>query len=275
MLLVPSEDLNDLVLYLLAVSCERFGILIHAYCVMSNHLHMVVTDPDGSLPAFAQYFCSLVARACNALHGHWESFWAPGSYSAVRLLDDETVLDKIGYTLANPVSAGLVPRGSEWPGLWSSPRAIGGRPIRARRPEGFFRPEGPMPSAAALQVVAPPGIASVDDYRRVVATDLERREEEAAERLRAKCRAFEGAARVRAHKHLDQPAGLEPRRNLNPRVACRDERRRSEAIEALKAFGRAYREAWGEFASGVRSVVFPHGTYWMRVALGLPCARPG
>ena len=51
-----------------------------------------------------------------------------------------------------------------------------------------------MPSAAALQVVAPPGIASVDDYRRVVATDLERREEEAAERLRAKCRAFEGAA---------------------------------------------------------------------------------
>ena len=43
----------------------------------------------------------------------------------------------------------------------------------------------------------------------------------------------------------------------------------------LKSFLTAYREAWAEFASGVRETMFPHGTYWMRVAYAVPCAQAG
>jgi REP element-mobilizing transposase RayT len=39
---------------------------VHAWCVLSNHYHLVVTDPDARLPAFMQYLDSLVARAMNA-----------------------------------------------------------------------------------------------------------------------------------------------------------------------------------------------------------------
>jgi len=37
--------------YALAVSTRRFGVQVHALCAMSTHLHLVVTDVRGVLPA--------------------------------------------------------------------------------------------------------------------------------------------------------------------------------------------------------------------------------
>jgi REP element-mobilizing transposase RayT len=143
-LLRPCKLTNEIFLYVLARAVERFGIKIHAFCVLSNHHHIVLTDPDAKLPAFEQYLDSLVARAVNCSLGRWESFWAPPTYSAVRLVTPADVIDKTAYCLANPVEAGLVRRGSEWPGLWSSPEQVGRAPIVARRPAGFFRAESHM-----------------------------------------------------------------------------------------------------------------------------------
>ncbi|ABS26525.1 protein of unknown function DUF1568 [Anaeromyxobacter sp. Fw109-5] len=94
-LLRPSAVVNEVFLYVLAVAAERFGVLVHAFCVLSNHFHLVVTDPDAQLPAFEQYLDSLVARALNASLGRWEAFWAPSSYSAVALVSPEDVLDSL------------------------------------------------------------------------------------------------------------------------------------------------------------------------------------
>lgn len=275
MFLRPSAETNQLFLYVLAVAAERFGIVVHAYCVLSNHFHCVLSDPDGVLPAFEQYLASLVARSVNALHGHWESFWAPGSYSAVSLSTPEDVLEKMAYVLANPVSAGLVRRGSEWPGLWSSPDMIGGRPITVERPAHFFRAVGPLPATASLSIAPPPGVECVGSFRRSLAKEVSLREERAARELEAERRSFLGAPRVLAQKPLSWPTSREPRLRLNPRVAGRDKWKRIEAIARLKEFLKAYRSAWLEFASGVRDVVFPHGTYWMHIAYGLPCAAAG
>jgi REP element-mobilizing transposase RayT len=107
---------NRLFCYVLAVAAERYGLLVHAFCVLSNHYHLVVTDPRARLPEFQRYLDGLVARATNCCLGRWESFWDPDSYSAVRLESATDVLDKIVYVLANPVAAGLVRHGSEWPG---------------------------------------------------------------------------------------------------------------------------------------------------------------
>lgn len=275
MFLTPSDELNALLLYVLAVAVKRFGIELHAYCVLSNHVHLVVTDPDGVLPAFEQYFASLVARACNALHGRWESFWAPGSYSAVTLPTSADVLDKMVYVLANPTSAGLVRRAADWPGLWSRPELIGGPPVLVRRPAGFFRDEGPMPEVAALCVVAPSEVESIEVLRRRLWEGLAAREDEAARELARKGRSFVGVRRILAQHPTSRPAGHEPRRGLNPRVAALDKWKRLEAIGRLKTFLREYRSAWLAFTRGAREVVFPHGTYWMRVMYGLPCAPAG
>jgi REP element-mobilizing transposase RayT len=118
----PSRLTNEVVLYVLAVAAQRFGVLVHACCVLSNHVHLVVTDAEGRLPEFMQYLDSLVARALNAALGRFEAFWsADGSYSAVEPLAPGDIVAKVAYALANPVAAGLVARGSEWPGLRTSP----------------------------------------------------------------------------------------------------------------------------------------------------------
>jgi putative transposase len=271
-LLRPCKATNELFGYILAVAVQKHGILLHAICVMSDHFHLVLTDPQGRLPAFEQYLDSLVARAFNALYGRWDYFWAAGSYSAVTLVGPSDVLDKTAYVLANPVRAGLVRRGADWPGLWSSPERIGGAPLRLQRPDHFFRKDGPMPESVDLTLVCPPGFESVDAFRRELEATLRAREDEAAQELAAAGRTFVGARKVLAQRHDARARSEEPRRGLNPRVACRDRWKRIETLQRLKEFQVAYREAWRAFARGVRDAVFPHGTYWMRVTWGVSCA---
>ncbi len=273
----PSPAKNELFLYTLASAAAKFEVQIHAFCLLSNHFHGVLTDLNGVLPAFEQYLDSLVARAFNALLGRWESFWAPGSFSAVTLSTPEAVLDKMAYVLANPVTAGLVRRGSEWPGLWSDPSTIGGPPIEVSRPKGFFRErdDGPMKPTVKLRIDPPPVREAVEAFRHRLAGEVKRREDQAARELAAEGRSFLGVRKVLAQNERSAPTSGEPRRGLNPRVAEPDKWKRIEALERLKDFLEAYRSAWKEFANGARNVLFPHGTYWMRVAYGMPCAASG
>lgn len=271
-LLRPSKAGNELFSYLLAVAAKRYGILLHAYCVLSNHFHCVLSDPEGTLPAFEQYLDSLVARSFNALNGRWETFWAPGSYSAVALLTPADVLHKMAYVLANPVISGLVQTSADWPGLWSAPDQIGGRAIEVSRPKRFFRADGPMPQSAALELVCPPGFDSVEALRAGLAAAVLEREERARRELVAEGRPVLGVRGVLGQRPEHRPTTREPRRNLSPQVACRDKWKRIETLQGLKAFRAAYREAWRAFTRGLRETVFPHGTYWMRVTYRAVCA---
>ena len=271
-LLKPSKATNDTFLYLLAVAARRFEIQIHAFCVLSNHFHLVLTDPHARLPAFHQFLDALVARAMNASLGRWESFWAPNSYSAVKLVTPADVLDKAAYVLANPVAARLVRSGSLWPGLWSPPERIGGDALDVHRPKHFFDPKGSLPETATLDLTPPPGFPSPDEFReRLVAalTDLEARVAREAHG------GFLGVARVLAQRPTGRPAPGEPRRGLNPRVAARDKWRRIEVLGRLADFLRSYRTAWAARRAGESRVTFPCGTYLLRVVHGVPCCAFG
>ncbi|HSN91872.1 MAG TPA: hypothetical protein VLS93_11645 [Anaeromyxobacteraceae bacterium] len=272
-LLRPSPLTNQVFRYVLAVAARRFGVEIHVFCVLSNHFHLVVTDLQARLPAFEQYLDSLVARALNASLGRWESFWAPSSYSAVALPTPEAVVEKAAYVLANPVAAGLVPRGREWPGLWSPPEQVDAGPTEVRRPEVFFRPQGGMPETAELELVTPPGFDSPDQFRDRLAEALEVLEKQAGESLGARGQGFLGKRRVLAQRPTGRPSGGEPKRTLSPRVASRDKWKRLEVLSRLAEFRDAYRMAWEALRRGVRDVLFPAGTYWLRVAHGVRCAE--
>jgi REP element-mobilizing transposase RayT len=273
-LLKPSRTTNHVFLYLLAVAAQRFDIEVHAFCVLSNHFHFVVTDSHARLPAFHQFLDALVARAINAWLGRWEAFWAPNSYSAVRLLSPSDVVAKAAYVLANPVDAGLVGSGSAWPGLWSAPERIGGEALEVKRPKHFFDPEGGMPDEVALRLTTPPGFESAEQFRDVLGRALAEREAE-ARRLRRARGGFLGVARVLAQKPTARPAPGEPRRTLNPRIAGRDKWKRIEALARLVEFLRSYRSAWAARCAGQAHAVFPCGTYLLRVLHGVPCAASG
>lgn len=274
-LLKPSPVVTAVFKFVLAVAAARYGILLHAVCVLSNHFHIVLTDPKSQLPRFEQFLDSLVARALNAFHGRWEYFWGPGSYSAVRLETPEDLLDKVVYTLANPVAAGLVPRGKQWPGVWSDPSQIGKGSEVVERPELFFKPDGSTPDSERLTFVAPAGFESAEAFRKALQAALGERERTVAAERKAKGLGFLGARKVLAQRHTDVPRTEAPRRGLNPRVAARDKWRRIEALGRLVSFLDDYREALGKLRSGIRDVVFPAGTYQLRVSLGVACAGAG
>jgi REP element-mobilizing transposase RayT len=266
-LLRPSKTTNDIFLYLLAVAAERYGVEVHAFCVLSNHWHAVVTDPEARLPAFQQFLDALLARAINASLGRWEVFWAPNSYSAVTLVLPDDIVDKAAYALANPVAAGLVRSGRLWPGLWCPPERVGGEALEPRRPKHFFDEKGLLPEKARLKTTPPPGFTA-EEFRERLAARLAELEARAVKEHGGQ---FLGAVRVMAQKPTARPRPGEPRRGLSPRVATRDKWKRIEALGRLKEFLRRYRAALAERCAGSLEAVFPRGTYLMRVAQGVPC----
>ena len=264
-LLKPSPTVDQILLYALAVGSQRFGIEIHGFVFLSNHHHLVLTDPRGQLPRFGHWLHSIVARFLNAHYGRLESFWSPGSYSAVHLPEAEDVADKLAYVLANPVAAGLVTRGAAWPGKISHPRDLleGASLFRVERPKFFFWPRTRLPKVAVLELSCPPSL--LDRPRAEVVRSIEERREEkeraARDRLkRLKIRCL-GRGEILAQSPTDRPRSREPRFQLSPNLACRDRWRRVEQLQELKEFRREYREAYERYRGGDFSVSFPAGTW--------------
>jgi putative transposase len=269
-LLVPSAELTRAFGYLLAVAADRHGILVHAYCVLSNHYHLVITDPYGQVPRFAQELNANLARYLNATYRRCESVWAPGSYSAVALKDDEAVVEKAAYALANPVAAGLVEHGKLWPGLWSSPAWVGmGRVFE--RPDFFFDEDGELPDEAVLELVPPRGF-SAESFRESLEVQVAEKERQASRTKDGGRRRFLGVEKVLRQRWWQHPGGEQPMGALDPKVAAMDRWKRIEALEQARDWLEAYRAAFEKFRAGARDAVFPPGTWQMCVSLGAAVA---
>lgn len=270
----PCQLTNQIVRYCVAVAAERSGVQVHGICVLSNHWHAVLTDPEGQLPRFTQWVHEYIAKCVNVSYGRWENLWSSEQTSAVRLVDDGDVLDKLAYCLANPVSAGLVARGEQWPGVRTSAADVAGARYEVQRPEVFFRPDGPTPESATLRIVRPdicPGLSDAE-LADAVSVLVESREAESRQKLKQAGRRFMGASAVKRQRPSERPRTAAPRRGLSPRVAAKNKWRRIEALGQLKKFVAAHKQAMSQWAMGARDVVFPPGTYKMRVLHQVRCA---
>ena len=73
-LLNPDPQTARTLLFLMAIYCEKYGIKLHAFVFMSNHVHLIVTDMRGNLPEFTRDFYSSVARVMNKKMGRKKNF---------------------------------------------------------------------------------------------------------------------------------------------------------------------------------------------------------
>jgi putative transposase len=266
----PSPDTTHILAYCLALAVERTGIVVHAACFMSNHHHLVVTDPRGELPNFLRELHRFAAKAMNAAQGQWENLWSAEPCSAVRLADDFDVVDKIAYVAVNPVAAGLVEKPEQWPGLslW--------RPgtVKVRRPGGYFR-QGGCPDAVTLRTQTPASVSgqrwSASQWEQHLHDAIARKVAKAHWNARAAGRTFLGRAAVLAQSFAKRARSFEPRRVLVPTVAAKDPHARRLLRGIQKAFRIAYREALEAWKAGTRDVIFPTGTWWMRVHHAAAC----
>ncbi len=272
--LKPVPRLTQIFRYCLLYAASRCGIQVHGWKTLSNHWHGLVSDPRGQLPKFMQLLNSLTARALNAHWGRGESFYAPGSFSAVELHGQDAVLDKLVYTLTNAVEAGLVSRPERWPGFRTLPSDVGVTTLTASRPEFFFGERSELPETVSLRITVPPGFTRMgaEAFRQL----LERQVEARIQRIRAKRRAegkrrFLGVRGVMEQRPFDTPGDSFPKFKTNPRIACKDEKSRKLLLAELVAFRIAHRQAWERWRHGDREVLFPVGSYWMRVVYGVRC----
>lgn len=267
-LLLPQPFVKQAFEYCLARAANDNGILLHSWLVMSDHYHLVLTDPLGRLPAFEQQLNSLVARILNAHWGRRGGFWEIGSYDRVEPLTEGAVIDKIVYTLANPVSAGLVARAWRWDGA-SSINLEFGQNRRVFRPE-FLR-DGE--AIEILRLVAPPSdVRSVAELNLDVRERLQAREREVGDDFAKRNRRFLGMASALTLPWHTTPISKEAPRTLRPRFATRDREAMIRAIAAWKGWLECYRHAWIAFRGGARDSVFPAGTYMLRVRYGIAVA---
>lgn len=270
-LLRPDRRVNEIFRFCLAYAAQRFEVEIHAYCMLSNHYHLVATDRRGNLPAFMHWLNEYVAKCVNAKLGRWESFWSPGSYSAVKLVDRDDVLAKMRYVYLNPVAAGLVRRAREWPGAMSLPSEIGST-VEVERPPGFFRESGPVPRRLELRLTVP---GKFDERDLAWLQDrLTAGEQAQGQRMLAGGKKVLGRRGVLRQSPFSRPRVRGKRRGLSPRIAARDKWRRIDMLQRLSVFVEAYYDARRRFIQGEREVVFPAGTYWFRSFFGVRCASP-
>ncbi|WP_437581441.1 transposase [Sorangium sp. So ce887] len=272
-LLRPDVAMNQLLVYALAVSARRYGVEVHALCAMSTHLHLVVTDVHGVLPRFLHLFHRLVALGTKVLR-KWEGpVWDHEATSVVRLLTPAAVVEKIAYVLANPVAAGLVRHAREWPGVKVDVGELGCGVLRATRPSVYLDPENPQwVEEATLPLALPPGIEqeNAGSLRHQIAAELERLEAQAHAEAERQGLRFLGAERVSRVSPYERATSSEELRGRNPTFAVGRDQGDSwqTAATAVRAFRASYRAALERWRAGVRSVLFPVGTWWMRTFHG-------
>jgi putative transposase len=263
--LVPGDTINRIFMYCLAFAMQKTGVRLHAVCVMSNHHHLVVSDPRGLLPDFLRELHRLTAKAINTLQGQMESLWANQPCSGIRLDTDDDVDDKIAYVMVNPVAAGLV----HDPGAWPGAHAWGNVEIVVARPTAYFSDAGSCPAELTL-VVEPPPTRNGDALARSTRiARLRRIIAEAAivarESIRKGGRHFLGVAGVRAASFAEKARSYEPPVGSVPAFAARMKDVRDRLREIEQDFQSSYRRALELWRRGRREVAFPVGTWWMAV----------
>lgn len=270
-LLKPSSEINKNIEFLLASVAKRTGVQIHAVTVLSNHWHCVVSDPEGRIPDFLRDVHALIARYVNSARNRKENLWSSEQTSLVRLEGPEDILDKIVYTMANPVSSRLVARGNLWPGLrtcWPAARET------LKRPSRFFRSSGPTPEEAQLELIRPPGFDHISNRELAALIDgaIERAEEKLRKYFEVSGKRFVGRRQILRQRPGDSPRSPGKPSGIAPRIAAKDRCRRAEALRRFQEFVSSYREAYRQWRRGVMNALFPAGTYLLRVQANVRCA---
>ena len=104
---------------LIGAAKERYPVKVLAYCLMTNHFHLLLQPDCGDdLSKWMQW---LMTSHVRRYHMHYRSsghVWQGRFKSLSQVKDDDQLLTAMRYVEGNPVRAGMVTSARDWP--WSS-----------------------------------------------------------------------------------------------------------------------------------------------------------
>lgn len=101
---------------LLRDACRDHGVLVHAFVLMDNHVHLLLTAPDaGALSTAMRLVGQCYVQYFNARHGRCGALWQ-GRFKSCLVDSDRYVLTVCRYIELNPVRAGIAasPEAYRW-----------------------------------------------------------------------------------------------------------------------------------------------------------------
>jgi putative transposase len=104
-------------LEVLGAVCLRCHFVVHAYCQMTNHYHLMVETVEANLSQGMRQLNGIYTQQVNRRHrlvGHV----LQGRYKAILVQKESYLLTLARYIVLNPVRAGMVGSPGDWP--WSS-----------------------------------------------------------------------------------------------------------------------------------------------------------
>ena len=103
---------------------ERFGWICHAYCLMTNHYHLLIETPRPNLSRGMQHLNGVYTQWFN--HRHLRSgHLVQGRFKSIVVEKESHLLELARYIVLNPVRAKMVRSAKDW--RWSSYRATAGQ----------------------------------------------------------------------------------------------------------------------------------------------------
>ena len=104
----------------LAQGLRRFGADLHAYCLMKNHIHLLITPHyKDSISRVIQHMGRQYVRYINKTYSRTGTLWE-GRHKGSLVDAEHYLLTCYRYIELNPVTAGIVTRPDMYP--WSSYR---------------------------------------------------------------------------------------------------------------------------------------------------------
>ncbi len=263
LLLIDDEYVNQVIEYTLAYCMQDIDMPLHAIVTEGNHLHRTDTDPNANRPAFIQKFHSLVAKQLNRYYGEADAFFSNKQTNIVHNENEDDVLNRIVYTMGNPVADGIEREGKNHKGIrmrWPQPDKV------IKRPKGFFRTKeqgGVTPDEVVLRFTRPPGFEGLSDEKldlllenRVLAYEAEKRQERDAKGLGFRCDRTDEKPDPKSY-----PKSPHRLFRLAPLIGAKIKDQRLAAIKRLRKFRDDHDRARLLRKDGCTDVVFPHGTY--------------
>ncbi|MDO9483565.1 MAG: transposase [Hydrogenophaga sp.] len=122
--IVLSDADRETLLGLVADTALKHRVALHAYVLMDNHFHLLLTpETEDGVPQMMQAVGRRYVRYFNDLHHRSGTLWE-GRYKSTLIQSESYLLACMTYMDLNPVRAGMVAQASDF--VWSSHRHYSG-----------------------------------------------------------------------------------------------------------------------------------------------------
>jgi REP element-mobilizing transposase RayT len=115
-----SDDDRQIFYDCLAAAMPRYGVRLHAYCLLDNHFHLLLFSESGRLSDAMRFLGGRFTQRINYRDDRDGPLFR-GRFTSVPVNSDAHLVEASRYIHRNPVEAGLVAEPWQWP--WSSAQA--------------------------------------------------------------------------------------------------------------------------------------------------------